>query len=88
MALDAGTRDALEGWWTSLSAEDQALVERHEKIPSDSEQLREVVVLSGFAMERASEWSVRTPLYRLPDEIREYLEGRTRAVPGSRRSTG
>ena len=80
MATDEGTPDALEGWWNGLSAEDRALVERHAKIPSDSEQLREVVVLSGFTMVPADEWSAQTPLYRLPDQIREYLDHRT-SVP-------
>jgi len=81
MAVDAGTSDTLEGWWDGLSAEDRALVERHAKVPSDSEQLREVVALSGLAMVPASEWSARTPLYRLPDEIKEYLRDRAPAVP-------
>jgi hypothetical protein len=77
MALDEGTMDTLESWWHGLSAEDKALVERHAKVASDSEQLREVVVLSGFTMVPAFEWSAQTPLYQLPDQIREYLKDRT-----------
>ncbi len=80
MARDDGTTGTLEGWWDSLSAEDRALVERHAEIPSDSEQLREVVVLSGFTMVPAVEWSARTPLYRLPDQVREFLNQRTSAL--------
>jgi len=80
MALVEGTMGTLDSWWNGLSAEDKALVERHANIPSDSEDLREVVVLSGFTMAPAEEWSARTPLYRLPDQIREYLRDRTRAV--------
>ncbi len=67
----------LESWWNGLSAEDRAIVERHAKIPSDSEQLRGVVVLSGFTMVPALEWSAQTPLYQLPDPIREYLTDRS-----------
>jgi hypothetical protein len=87
MALDADPRDTLESWWAGLSPDDQALVERHTKIPSDSEQLREVVLLSGLPMVPAAEWSARAPLYRLPDQIGEYLAGRTPVVQGGRRST-
>ncbi len=79
MAGNEGTKDPLEGWWNGLSAEDRALVERHATIPSDSEQLREVVVLSGLAMVPAVDWSAQTPLYRLPDQIGEFLNHRTSA---------
>ena len=77
MALDEGTMDSLKSWWHGLSVDDRALVERHAKIPSDSEELREVVFLSGLTMVRALEWSARSPLYQLPDPIREFLRDPT-----------
>jgi hypothetical protein len=76
MAEGRATLERLATWWDALSADDKALVERHTSVPSDSEDLREVVALSGLAMVPCFEWSAHTPLYDLPSQIQEYVKDR------------